>query len=133
MFNKWRRPYRIYAELVSSHQSDFRGFFICFSFVDSELFGALYFGLSVNFNRFGNFYNYYIYFFNEKSVLAFKNMFPLLYFCRLIICYVDTHVKSHAIKINSVAICSRSKFNLTGLIVFVICVCVYILRLKCEF
>ena len=40
-------------------------------------------------------------------------MFPPLYFC---ICYVDTHVESHAIKINSVAICSRSKFNLTGLI-----------------
>ena len=44
-------------------------------------------------------------------------MFPPLYFCRLFICYVDTHVESHATKINSVAICSRSKFNLTGLMV----------------
>ena len=42
-------------------------------------------------------------------------MFPPLYFCRLFTYYVDTHVKSHAIKINSVAIFSRSKFNLTGL------------------
>ena len=32
-----------------------------FSFVDSELFGALYFGHSVNFNRFGIFYNIYIF------------------------------------------------------------------------
>ena len=52
----------------------------------------------------------------KKSVLTFKNMFPSLYFCRLFICYVDTHVESHAIKINSVAICSRSKFNLIRLI-----------------
>ena len=44
-------------------------------------------------------------------------MFPPLYLCRLFICNVDTHVESHPIKINYVAICSRSKFNLTGLVV----------------
>ena len=56
----------------------------------------------------------------QVFVLAFKNIFPLLYFCcRLFISYVDTHVESSAIKINSVAICSRSKFNLTGLIALV--------------
>ena len=58
MVNNW-----IYGKLVYFHQSDFRGFLLCFSFVDSELFGALYFGHSVNFNRFGICYNYNIYFF----------------------------------------------------------------------
>ena len=56
-----------------------------------------------------------IFFSIKKSVLAFKNMFPPLYLCRLFICHVDTHIESHAIEINYVAICSRSKFNLTGL------------------
>ena len=110
MVNKWRQPSWISGKLVSFHQSDFRGFLICSSFVDSELFGALYFGHTVNFNRFGNFY-----FFIKKSVLAFKNMFPPLFFCRLFICYIDTHVEWYTIKINSAAICSRSKLNLTGL------------------
>ena len=42
---------------MSFHQLDLRGFF---SFVDSELLVALFFGHMVNFNRFGNFYKYEI-------------------------------------------------------------------------
>ena len=94
-----RQPSWIYGKLVYFHQSDFRGF----SFVDSELFGVLYFCHFMNCNKFGYFYNYDIYFFIKKSVLAFKYMFPSLYFCKLFICYIDTHVASNAIKINSVA------------------------------
>ena len=70
-------------------------------------------GKSVVFIRFDNLKNKY-FFIIKKIVLAFKNTPPPLYFCRLFICYVDTHVESHAIKINSVTICSRAKFNLTG-------------------
>ena len=86
MFNKWRQPSWIYGKLVSFHRSDFRGFLICFSFVDSELFGSLYIDQSVNFTGFGIFYNYNIYFF-------IKNQFglskicppPPLYFCIMLI------------------------------------------------
>ena len=73
------------------HQLNSRGFLLCFSFVFSKqwvLIDLIFFIIQV-------------YFYNKKV--------------RLFICYVDTHVESHAIKINSVAICSTSKFNLTGL------------------
>ena len=42
MVNKCRRPSWIYGKLASFHQLDFRGFLLCFSFVYSELFGALF-------------------------------------------------------------------------------------------
>ena len=89
-------------------------FLYLFFAVDSDFLCVSFFGHSVNFNRFGNFYNNF-FFVIKKLVLAFKNMTPLLHFCRLFICYVDTDVESHVITINSVAIFSRSKFNLTGL------------------
>ena len=60
---------------MSSHQLDFRGFLICFSFVISELFGALCFGYSVNFNRFGNFYNNF-FFLNTKLSFGFYLYVP---------------------------------------------------------
>ena len=100
---------------MSFHQLDFRGFLLCFSFVYSEVFGALFLVIQWILIDLIIFITQVFFFIIKKSVLAFKNMLPLLYFGRLFICYVDTHVKSHAIKINSVAICSRSKFNLTGL------------------
>ena len=115
MVNKWRRPSCIYGKFVSYHQLDFRGFFICFFcwfwtvwcfifwFIQWILLDLIIFVIQINLV-------------NKKSVLAFKNMFPAIYFCRLFICYVDTHVEMHTIKINPVAICTGSKFNLTGLI-----------------
>ena len=60
---------------MSFHKLDFRGFLISFSFINSELSGALFSGHSVNFITFGNFYNKNI-FFNKKSVLAIKNISP---------------------------------------------------------
>ena len=88
MANKWRRPSWIYGKLVYYHRFDYRDFLICFPVVDSELFGVLFFGYSVIFNRFGNFYNYNI-FFLIKICSHNYNFVDL--------CYVDTHVESHAI------------------------------------
>ena len=112
MVNERRRPFWIYGNLASSHQLDFRGFLLCFSFVHSTPFGEFILVIHrilIDFKVF----IIQTFFIIKKSVLAFKNMCPppIIFF----ICYVDTHVKSHAIRINFVAICSKSKFNLTGL------------------
>ena len=56
MVNKCRRPSWIHGKLVYFHQLDFRGFFLCFSYVYSELFGALFFGHSVDLNRFDKYF-----------------------------------------------------------------------------
>ena len=42
MVNKCMRPSWIYGKLVSFHKLDFIGFLLCFSFVYSALFGALF-------------------------------------------------------------------------------------------
>ena len=55
MVNKWMRPSWIYGKFVSFHQLDFKRVLICFSVIDSELFGALFSGHSVNFNTLGVF------------------------------------------------------------------------------
>ena len=100
MVNQWRQSSWIYGKLVYFHQSDFRGFYICFSFVNSELFGALYSGHSVNFNRFGNFFNYNIFFF-----------FLLFTIYNVIHSYIQLTFSLYEIKININSIINFAYFD----------------------